>query len=170
MEQLLESIAIGDIEMVTEGVFESKVSTEDYAQFKTMCNNILKKITDPKDEKLQKKNSESVNKALSKKLPKISISARKAKGLGHATFNIPSANMLLSFLRQTCKLRVDDHWIVTTTYGQETDREIKIYGPVGESAWVVGKLTVSFYKSESERYWLTLKVRPIRERDKKKLK
>lgn len=180
--QILEQLAIGDIEFVVEeGLFQSKVDDGDYKEFIKLCKFIANLCKMPKEEKWQANNDRSIEK-LSNKPGAVSFNCKRGNMRGvlklptksnleknYTDYHTPSTDQIMTKIVQSSKLRMEKHWVVNYTNGIETGRSINMIGPIGNNSWCKVGITVHDYHNEFyETTVIFLMIRPIKKGDMKK--
>lgn len=184
MEQLLESIAMGDIVCVEEGLFAANVPDADYKEFSKIVNQVWADVCPPKDDKNYEKVDGTIKKKLSKKANLVAIrviegrwngfkllhTSKAAKEHYTAYGNVPSVEKFISKVRQKYKMVGNLTWTVAYTNSVETSRSITFQCKCGEESLCIMTIACFNYKLKYDEYYIVdLRIRPIRSSDTKKL-
>ena len=156
--QLLEQIANGELQFVSEGIFQSSASDTDYKEFVRICEELASLCKMANSVKYQQKNVKMIQ-TMKSKHPK-SITLNNIVGMNKLRTNITKesnddfsktkANGILSKICSKFKLKSDRFWIVSSTYGTETSRNINMWGPMGEDSWINIHILTSNYNTYYE--------------------
>ena len=169
--QILESMACGDYEVTTEGLFQSSAPESDYKEFLDICKYIADTGKMDKEDKDTDFNEKSIQKAIKKKPKTVTIRHRIGRfDIKHPTkpkdVSNVSIDKLISSIQSKYKLKSRGSWLVTTSeYGIELRRETSLAGPIGESSFIKIRILTTNYRDQTQSSSLSVTISKRKDKD-----